>query len=125
MRWGRIVAGGFLAELALIVVAVPALAFGNQTILNWTAVIGSALTSYLGALWVARRLESRIVLHGALVGVTAMVIYLAILAASGQIQSQPAIYWLAHLCKILGGTAGGLFAARRVASVSGIVRANV
>ena len=38
MRWGRILAGGFLAEVVLIVVAIPSLAFGNQTILNWVAV---------------------------------------------------------------------------------------
>ena len=50
MRWRRIIAGGFLAEVALLVVAIPTLAFGNQSILNWVAVIGSAVTSFGAAI---------------------------------------------------------------------------
>jgi putative membrane protein (TIGR04086 family) len=114
VRWGRIVAGGFLAEVALIVVAIPSLAFGNQNILNWVAVIGSAVTSCAAAMWVARRVDSRFVVHGALTGLTAAVIYIALIVATGQ--TQPWIYWVAHGLKIVGGAAGGMFAARRLAN---------
>jgi len=123
MRWGRIILGGFLAELVLIVVAIPSLAFGNQTILNWVAVIGSAVTSCGAAIWVTRRVDSRFMLHGALTGVTAAVIYIALIVASGQ--TQPLIYWVAHGFKIAGGAAGGLFAARRMASAGGVTRVSV
>jgi hypothetical protein len=61
----------------------------------------------------------------ALAGGTAMLIYMALLAAMGQIRAQPAIYWVAHGLKILGGVAGGLFASRRMASASGVARASV
>ena len=114
MRWGRIVAGGFLAEVALIVVAIPSLAFGNQNILNWVAVIGSTVTSYGAATWVVRRADSRFAAHGALTGLTAASIYIALIVASGQ--TQPLIYWVAHGFKIVGGAAGGIFAARRMAN---------
>jgi putative membrane protein (TIGR04086 family) len=125
MRWGRIIVGGLLAEVILIVVAIPALALAGQTILNWTAVIGSAVTSFIAALWVCKRLESRFALSGALTGMTAMLIYLALLAATGQLQAQPGIYWVAHALKILGGAAGGMFAARRITSAGGVARASV
>ena len=114
MRWGRIVVGGFLAEVALIVVAIPSLAFGDQNILNWVAVIGSAVTSGGAAIWVARRVDSRFVLHGALTGLTAALIYIALIDVTGQ--TQPLIYWVAHGFKIVGGAAGGMFAARRMAN---------
>jgi hypothetical protein len=50
MRWGRIIAGGFIAEVMLIIVAMPALFVGGQTLVNWVAVIGSAVTSGLAAM---------------------------------------------------------------------------
>jgi putative membrane protein (TIGR04086 family) len=121
MRWGRIIVGGFLAELVLIVVAIPSLAFGDQTILNWVAVIGSAVTSCGAAAWVTRRVDSRFILHGALTGLTAALIYILLIVASGQ--TQPLIYWVAHGFKIVGGAAGGMFAARRLANAGTAVRA--
>jgi hypothetical protein len=121
MRWGRIVAGGFLAEVVLIVVAIPTLAFGNQNIVNWVAVIGSAVTSCGAAIWVARRLDSRFVVHGVLTGLTAAVIYIVLIVASGQ--TQPLIYWVAHGFKIVGGAAGGMFVARRTANAGTVAGA--
>lgn len=121
MRWRRIIAGGFLAEVALIIVAIPSLAFGNQNILNWVAVIGSAVTSCGAAIWVARRIDSRFVVHGALTGLTAALIYIALIVASGQ--TQPLIYWVAHGFKIGGGAAGGMFAARRMANARTVASA--
>lgn len=121
MRWGRILAGGFLAEVVLIVVAIPALAFGNQNILNWVAVIGSAVTSCGAAIWVARRVDSRFVVHGVLTGLTAAAIYIVLIVASGQ--TQPLIYWVAHGFKIVGGAAGGMFVARRTANAGTVAGA--
>jgi hypothetical protein len=123
VRWGRIVAGGFLAEVVLIVFAIPVLAFGGQTILNWTAVIDRAATSFAAALWVTRGSSHGFALHGALTGLTAAVIYIALIVASGQ--TQPLIYWIAHGLKIAGGAAGGMLAARRMTSAGRVARASV
>jgi putative membrane protein (TIGR04086 family) len=121
MRWGRIIVGAFIAEVLLIIVAVPIFSIGGQTMLDWTAVIGSAVTSFVAAMWVCRRVESRFVLHGALTGFTAAVIYVALIVASGQ--TQPLIYWVAHGLKIVGGAAGGLLAAQRIANAAVVTHA--
>jgi putative membrane protein (TIGR04086 family) len=115
MRWGRAIAGGFLAEALLMVAVIPGIVLDSQTTVIWIAVIGSAIMTFVAALWVARRLESGFVAHGAIVGVTAMLMYLAIMAATGSITEQPLVYWVAHGLKVLGGVLGGVFAARRVA----------
>jgi putative membrane protein (TIGR04086 family) len=123
MRWGRAIAGGIIAELMLIVVVIPGAVMGSETVVTWSAVFAAPVTTFLGALWVTRRLESRLVLHGALVGVIATVIYLVPILAGGI--TQPPAYWVAHGLKILGGVAGGMFAARRTASTSGVARLRV
>ena len=83
MRWGRAIAGGVMAELLLIVAVMPGFALGSEPIVIWTAVIGSPVMTFLAALWVSRRLESRFVLHGAVVGLTACLIYLVPIIAAG------------------------------------------
>jgi putative membrane protein (TIGR04086 family) len=123
MRWGRAIAGGFIAEALLLVAVMPGFFLSSEPTVIWTAVIGAGVATFLAALWVARRLESRFVLHGAVVGLTAALIYLVPVMASGQ--TQPLIYWVGHGLKILGGAAGGMFAARRMASGSGVARASV
>jgi putative membrane protein (TIGR04086 family) len=123
MRWGRAIAGGFIAELVLFIAVVPGFALGSEPLVVWTAVIGSPATTFLAALWVAKRLESRFALHGAIVGLTAALIYLALVTVSGA--TQPFIYWVAHGLKIAGGAAGGVFAAWRVTSGVGAARASV
>ena len=52
-----------------------------------------------------------------------MLIYLVPVIASGQ--TQPAVYWVAHGLKVLGGAAGGMFMARRAAGAIGVARASV
>jgi putative membrane protein (TIGR04086 family) len=123
MRWGRALAGGFIAELLLIVAVMPGFAMGSETIVTWTAAVGAPLATFLAALWVCRRLESRFVLHGALAGLAATLIYLVPIMVSGL--PQPFIYWVAHGLKILGGAAGGMFVARRMASAGSGARATV
>lgn len=123
MRWGRAIAGGFIAEAVLLIAVIPGFALDSAPIVTWTAVIGSAVTTFLASLWVAKRVESRFVLHGVIVGLTAALIYLAMVSASGA--TQPFIYWVAHGLKLVGGAAGGWFSARRMASASGIARASV
>ena len=123
MRWGRAIAGGVIAELLLVVAVMPGFALGSEPIVIWTAVIGAPVMTFLAALWVARRLESRFVLHGALAGLTATVIYLVPVIATRP--DAAAIYWVGHGLKILGGAAGGMFAARRAASAVVPARAAV
>jgi len=121
MRWGRIIAGGFLAEVLLVVAVIPGAVAGNEALVTWAAVIAAPVVTFLAALWVTRRLESQLVLHGTLTGLTAMLIYLIPVLAAGVVQ--PTVYWVAHGLKIAGGAAGGVFAARRLTNAGSVARA--
>jgi hypothetical protein len=109
LRWANILIGGFLAELCVFAIVFPALyLFGQQAFLA-SILIASAVMPFVFAVWVGRVADSRFVLHGALVGLVAAVIYLGL--AWGQ--PQPLLYKIAHGLKIAGGMAGGMVAARR------------
>jgi len=109
IHWGRILLGGLLAEAALILAIVPlGLRFGDN-FLHYAAPPGSFLTCLLGALWVGRRIESRFILHGTLLGVVAALIYVALTRA----QPEPFVYMVAHALKLAGGACGGFVAQRR------------
>jgi hypothetical protein len=123
MRWGRALVGGLLAEAMLVAVVIPGAVMGSETIVTWSAVIAAPVTTFLAALWVCRPLASRFVLHGTMVGLAAMLIYLIPILAGGI--AQPVVYWVAHGLKVAGGAAGGIFAARRSARVSRVAGAAV
>ena len=124
MNWKRAIVGGILAELLLIVLLVPVLAVVGFDSLSdpykvpesVLAVVigGSFITTLLLMQWVARRVGSRFVIHGAIVGVAAFAFYMIPVVIGGG--AQPPMYWLAHAMKLLGGMSGGVIAARRYAS---------
>ena len=109
IHWGRVLLGGFLAELIVFAIVFPVRhLFGQQAFLA-SILIASAVLPFLFAVWVGRHVESRFVLHGALVGVVAFLIYMRL--AWGQ--PQPLLYRVAHGLKLMGGAAGGVVASRR------------
>jgi putative membrane protein (TIGR04086 family) len=109
IHWGRIIVGGILAEIALILAIVPAGLKLGETFLHYTAGPGSFIFCLLGALWVCRRVESRFVLHGILVGVVAALFYIGLT----RLQPEPLAYIIAHVLKLGGGALGGYLAERR------------
>ena len=109
IHWGRILLGGLLAEIALILAIVPLGLRLGENFLHYTAPPGSFVTCFLAALWVCRRIESRFILHGTLVGVVAALIYIALTRA----QPEPVAYIVAHALKLLGGACGGFVAQLR------------
>jgi hypothetical protein len=109
IHWGRVLLGGFLAELMVFAIVFPTRhLFGQQAFLV-SILIASALMPFLFAVWVGRRIDSRFVLHGVLVGLVAALIYMGL--AWGQ--PQPLLYKIAHGLKLVGGAAGGIVASRR------------
>ena len=81
----------------------------SVTISCITAPPGSFVTCFLGALWLGRRIESRFILHGTLVGVVAVLIYVSLTRA----QPEPYAYLVAHALKPIGWACGGWVAQRR------------
>jgi hypothetical protein len=99
IHWGRILLGGLLAEVALILAIVPlGLRLGDD-FLRFTAPRGSFVTGFLAALWGCRR---------TIVGVVAALIYVALTRA----QPEPFAYLVAHALKLVGGACGGFVAQR-------------
>ena len=109
IHWGRVLLGGLLAEVALILAIVPLGLRLGDNFLHYTAPPGSFVMCFLGAFWVCRRIESHFILHGTLVGVVAALIYVGLTRA----QPEPFAYIVAHALKLVGGACGGLVAQRR------------
>jgi putative membrane protein (TIGR04086 family) len=109
IHWVRILLGGLLAEVALILAIVPLGLRLGDNFLHYAAPPGSFVMCFLGALWVGRRIDARFILHGTLVGVVAALIYVALTRA----QPEPFAYIVAHGLKIAGGACGGFVAQRR------------
>jgi hypothetical protein len=73
----------------------------------------SGYDDYFAALW--NLVDSLLVLHGILVGVVAMLLYVGLTRG----RPEPPAYLVAHVLKILGGAAGGFSAERRRKAMSG------
>ena len=109
IRWGWILLGGFLAELLVFVLVIPlSLVAGKESML-YSAPPASFVGALLFGIWVGRKAQHQPVLHGALVCVVAMMIYVGISFG----QPEPFAYIVAHVLKVLGGTAGGFVASKR------------
>jgi len=106
IRWGRVLAGGFLSELAVFAVFIPATAFLGTVPGQYTAVAGSLVMPFLFGFWTARKVEAYFVLQGMMVGALGVLLYLALTRG----QPEPLLYIFAHGLKLLGGAAGGYFA---------------
>jgi hypothetical protein len=124
LRWGRIVLGGVLGELLLIVAVIPLYAAGGtDTAITLVGVAGSYVAFVAIAWWLARPL-SRPIVHGVLMGATAAVIYMAVSVGSSlfvaDAPSVPPIYYLGHVLKLAGGATGGWLARRSATAPAAI-----
>ena len=106
-RWLRILTGGVLAEVALLVLAVPLNASdGGRALLLQIVIPACVIATFLGGWWVARKAGGLYWLHGLCVGAIAALIY----GALTWNLVLPDAYILANWLKLVGGTAGGLMA---------------
>jgi len=109
IRWVRIVVFGFLSEVAVIAVFIPATVFLGERPGMYAAVAGSLVMPFFFGMWAARTVKSRFVLHGILVGAVGILIYVGLTGG----QPEPLLYIFAHVLKLIGGGAGGYVAKRR------------
>lgn len=124
IHWGRIVAAGFLSEAAVMVifvlllviatlVGIPDVARPMSTVDYIDAMLSSFAMVFFFTLWVGKRIESRFILHGALVGVVGILLFTIMWVATTGSLAQPPLYIVAHLLKVLGGIMGGVASERR------------
>ena len=109
IRWARVVIAGFLSELAVIAVFIPATVLLGEQPGMYTAVVGSLVMPFLFGMWTAGKVNGKFTVHGMLVGAVGIVIYVALSRG----QPEPLLYIFAHGLKLLGGATGGYVAQRR------------
>ena len=120
IRWFRVVLAGFLAEVALIAVAIPFFFLPNpQTVLNLAIPPASFVVLIPFGWWAARGAPRSHVLNGALTGLAGVVLYLLVglvgsaVTHRSPMESMTPAYLLAHALKLAGGAVGGWLAGRR------------
>src|SRR6476620_7519514 len=91
--WIRVVAAAFLLEVALVAVTIPLLAVVSmQTLVPYVGPV-CAIVGFPFGWWSARKAQSGFVLHGALVGIVATIIYLGlILGQNGSLKPAIDVY---------------------------------
>lgn len=114
VRWGWVLLGGFLAEVIVFVLVIPLSLVAGQESLLYTAPPASFVAVLALAYWVARKASKQPVLHGVLVGIVAVLLYIGISVG----QPEPIAYIVAHALKVLGGAVGGFVASKRAAAIA-------
>ena len=107
--WVRACIGGVLAELAVFAVVFPARSLFGQRAFLASILVASAVMPSLLALWVCKRVESRLYLTWS----TRRYRRGAVLSGPSVGQPQPLLYRIAHGLKVVGGVTGGVLASRR------------
>jgi putative membrane protein (TIGR04086 family) len=109
IRWVSIIVGALLVEIALFVVVLPLFLLPiGATVVRYAVLPACAIAAYFGGLLVARRAGNRFVLHGALVGALAALLYAAISWKA----TLTTIFIVSNYLKIAAGAVGGLLAQR-------------
>jgi len=122
IRWVRVLIAGFLAEVALIVVAIPLYLMPNrQAALNLGIPPASFVVLVAFGWWAARGAPRSQVLNGFLAGLSGVLLYLALVMVGAAathtdpLAAMTPAYLLAHALKMAGGAVGGWLAGRRSA----------
>ena len=114
IRWGWVLLGALLVNVAVTLLIVPVALLDGQERLGWFAPPFSFVAGLAVAYWIAAKAPQRAVVHGLLVGLIAMIIYVPIELAA-QITFA---HVLSSVLKVLGGAVGGFVVARRAVVAS-------
>jgi hypothetical protein len=69
IRWGRILLAAFLMELVLLAIAIPLNMRGERQIALYVIPPAALIVTYAFTVWLGKGIASKLVLHGALIGV--------------------------------------------------------
>ena len=129
IRWMRVLLGALLLEIVLFAVLVP-ISVVNATLFLIAVPIGVFAFGYLVTRWLLKKLSTQLVLHGALIGMVATVMYLGlVLAQPGGIAAAVTVYgaplfYFSQAMRIAGCVAGAMQEQRR-RRLAPSLRANV
>ena len=122
IRWLRALLAGFLAELVLVVVAVPVYMLPARATALAVAMPPASFVVFAAfGYWAARGAGARFAVHGLLTAVLGILLYFVMMFGALSIPGAPPIDYsaifapanlFAHALKLVGGTIGGVLAAR-------------
>ena len=125
IHWFRVLLGGLLIEVVLAIVLVGGFAAAGVDIAKGVSTMSALIigagcfaAAFLVVLWLGRGIQSRLVLHGVLMGLVATLIYIALVAGSGQMSDAlaaygPATFVTVNAARLVGAGLGGVVCERR------------
>ena len=125
MHWFRVLLGGFLIEVVLAIVLLGGFAAAGVDIANGVSTasaviigVGCFAAAFLVVLWLGRGIQTQLVLHGFLMGLVATLIYVGLVAGSGQMSTAlvaygPATFVTVNAARLVGAVFGGVACERR------------
>jgi len=123
--WLRVLLGGFLIEVVLAIVLLGGFAAAGVDISKGVSTasaliigVGCFAVAFLIVLWLGRGIQSDLVLNGFLMGLVATLLYIGLVAGSGQMSSALALYGtstfvIVNGVRIVGAACGGVACERR------------
>jgi len=109
LQWGRILIAAFVTEIILLAIAVPINLSGAAGVNLYVIPPAALIATFAVTLWIGRRIKSKFIWHGVLIGIVATLIYVALTRG----QPEPWQYIVGNALKVVGGAAGGELLARR------------
>ena len=109
IQWGRVVLVAFVMELVLFAIAVPLTMSGARRVSLYVVPPVALIATFAFTVWLGRKIKSRFILHGVLIGIVGTLMYVALTRA----KPEPWQYLVANALKVVGGAAGGVVLARR------------
>ena len=125
IHWLRVVLGGFLIEVVLAIVLLGGfavagvdLAKGVSTVSAVIIGLGCFVVAFLIVLWLGRGIQSHLVLNGFLMGLVATVIYVGLVAGTGQMSAAlvgygPVTFVIVNALRLAGAGCGGVAGEQR------------
>ena len=125
IHWFRVLLGGLLIEVVLAIVLVGGFAAAGVDIAKGVSTVSAVIigagcfaAAFLIVLWLGRAVQSRLVLHGVLMGLVATLIYIGLVAGSGQMSDAlaaygPATFVTVNALRVVGAGLGGVACERR------------
>jgi hypothetical protein len=109
IQWGRILLAAFLMELVLFAIAIPLNLSGERQVALYVVPPAALFATFAVTVWLGRGIASKLILHGALIGVVGTLMYVGLTRG----RSEPWQYLVANALKVVGGASGGMALARR------------